>query len=54
MENSVECVSDLDLQDCVSSNGSRADIALPEFMDNGDLGVRIAPEEMSAESECAL
>lgn len=53
MENSVDCVSGLDVQDRVSCDGSRADIALPEGTDNGDLGVRIAPEEMYAESACA-
>ena len=34
MENSVYCDSGLHLQDCVSFDGSRADIAFPEGTDN--------------------
>ena len=47
MENSIDSVSGLDLQDRVSSDSSRADIAFPEGTDNETL------EEMYAESECA-
>ena len=52
--NSVDCATELDLQDRVSHDGSRLDIAFPEGTDNGDRGVRIAPEEIYAESECVI